>query len=794
MRLLELKNDSDFILTNDLINNIPPYAILSHTWGTDTEEVSFKDLFSGTGESKSGYEKIRFCGEQARRDGLQYFWVDTCCIDKSNSTELQEAINSMFRWYRNAAKCYVYLADVSTLTFDASDKSSQPPWESVFRKSKWFTRGWTLQELIAPASVEFFSKEGVYLGNEKSLEQYIHNITGIPLKALQGSPLSGFRVTERMVWIEKRETTRKEDKAYSLLGIFDVHMPLIYGEGERNAFKRLREEINKASKSEQTYGQSEDRYLADLRSTDPRHDKARIEKGKGGLLRDSYRWVLDNAEFKRWRDEDSRLLWIKGDPGKGKTMLLCGIIDELRPSTKLAGHADGALLSYFFCQATDSRINSATAVLRGLIYLLVDQQPALLPYVRNGCGPVGEPLFRDVNAWVALSKIFEGILDDPSLKTTYLVIDALDECENDLSNLLEFIVAISTASRRVKWLLSSRNMPDIERKLKLDNARTKLSLEREENALQVSRAVDVYVDHELSRLESLQDDSALRDHVQEILRKKAKGTFLWVALVVQELEKAEDWHVRQVVEEVPTSLNELYNRMVDQMEKHKRDSKFCRLILSTVTVTYRPLHLSEIGVLSGVPNEISSTKRNVARIVAKCGSFLTVQDDRVYLVHQSARDYLNGKARAIIFPSGPGKTHHSIFSRSLKLMSETLTHRDIYGLCHPGASIDKVKQPDPDPLATVRYSCIYWVGHLCDSVSDKRMRLDDDLQDSSTVHTFLKARYLYWLEALSLLGSMSEGVIAMQKLENLIVSLQLTMLYIYDMALTIFRAIQRNDN
>jgi hypothetical protein len=191
--------------------------------------------------------KSRFCGEQARRDGLQYFWIDTCCIDKSSSAELQEAINSMFRWYRNATKCYVYLTDASTAGFDANDKSFEP-WDQAFRKSRWFTRGWMLQELIAPASVEFFSKEGHQLGTRNSLERHIHEVTGIPVKALRGNPLSSFSIHERMIWAEKRETTREEDKAYSLLGIFDVHMPLIYGEGRDKAFKRLQEEIDKASK------------------------------------------------------------------------------------------------------------------------------------------------------------------------------------------------------------------------------------------------------------------------------------------------------------------------------------------------------------------------------------------------------------------------------------------------------------------------------------------------------------------------------------------------------------------
>jgi hypothetical protein len=140
MRLLERNNGGEFSLTKDLVgDNIPKYAILSHTWGADTEEVTFRDLMDGTSKSKAGYNKIRFCGEQARRNGLQYFWVDTCCIDKSNSVELQEAINLMFRWYQNAAKCYVYLSDVSTSKQKASARFCKYTWELAFRLSRWFT-------------------------------------------------------------------------------------------------------------------------------------------------------------------------------------------------------------------------------------------------------------------------------------------------------------------------------------------------------------------------------------------------------------------------------------------------------------------------------------------------------------------------------------------------------------------------------------------------------------------------------------------------------------------------------
>ncbi|KAK0705854.1 hypothetical protein B0T26DRAFT_679638 [Lasiosphaeria miniovina] len=310
MRLLERDDTGGIRLTEDLIDKIPPYAILSHTWGN--EEVLFSDLMNGTGKNKAGYAKIQFCGDQASRDGLKFFWVDTCCIDKSSSAELQEAINSMFRWYRNAAKCYAYLVDVSTPVLGIDDNSV---WEATFRASRWFTRGWTLQELIAPGSVEFFSKEELRLGDKRSLEQVIHNMTGIPFEALRCGRLSDFSVHNRMAWIEKRNTTREEDRAYSLFGIFDVQLPLLYGEGEDKAFRRLREEIIKVSRSEPTLDEADTRCLADLRVTDPRHDKGRIETAKGGLLKDAYRWVLSNVEFQQWRDgEESRLLWIKGDP------------------------------------------------------------------------------------------------------------------------------------------------------------------------------------------------------------------------------------------------------------------------------------------------------------------------------------------------------------------------------------------------------------------------------------------------------------------------------------------------
>ncbi|KAH9204400.1 hypothetical protein DL95DRAFT_471524, partial [Leptodontidium sp. 2 PMI_412] len=763
MRLLQYNNDGNLSLTEFFEGDIPKkYAILSHRWGA--EEVAFKDLIDGTSKSKAGYNKIQFCGEQAKRDGLQYFWVDTCCIDKSNSTELAEAINSMFRWYQKAVKCYVYLSDVSTRKRKASGSSAECTWESAFRASKWFTRGWTLQELLAPRSVEFFSRNNERLGDKGTLKRHIHETTGIPISALEEAPLSQFGVEERLSWAENRQTTRGEDEAYSLLGMFGIHLPLIYGEGREHAFKRLRKEIqNSLTENEQHLLDPQSRScIQDLRTTDPREDKKRIQDTKGGLLRDSYQWIFEHADFHEWRDNDQgRVLWIKGDPGKGKTMLLCGIIDEMSALMRLRDKSATKLLSFFFCQATDSRINNAGAVLRGLIYLLIDQQPSLLSHVQKKYDLAGKALFEDANAWVALSEIFTSILQDPGMNSTYLIIDALDECVTELPLLLALIVQTSSSSR-VKWILSSRNRTDIERALRPNESRTTLSLELKENAEQISRAVAAYINHCISELPEIEHEISVQDQVRDILQRKSDGTFLWVALVVRELKTAESWELLDVVNEAPAGLDELYRRMIGQIEQQAREKpELCRGVLSATTITYRPLHLAELGVLSGLPPNISSTCESVATIVNLCGSFLTIRDNIVYTIHQSAQDFLS--ATTFVFPSGIRSMHYTIFSRSLQVMSGTL-RRDIYSLSAPAISIDQVKQPDPDPLAAARYSCLYWGDHLIDC--DVGGNTINDLKDGGSVYNFLSTNYLYWLEALSLMKSLPDGIVMIMKLEN----------------------------
>jgi hypothetical protein len=217
--------------------SIPPYAILSHTWGDEKDEVAFKemtpDVESSPTAEKEGFMKIKIACIKARIDhGLKYAWVDTCCIDKSSSAELTKAINSMFKWYQRAVVCFVFLKDLD-------------PETDSLENCNWFRRGWTLQELIAPRDISFFDKTWRNYGDKQKLGGEITRISGISEDVLMGKqPLADVPVAVRMSWAAMRETTREEDIVYCLLGIFDVNMPMLYGEGEK-AFIRLQEEIIK---------------------------------------------------------------------------------------------------------------------------------------------------------------------------------------------------------------------------------------------------------------------------------------------------------------------------------------------------------------------------------------------------------------------------------------------------------------------------------------------------------------------------------------------------------------------
>ncbi|KAJ6276584.1 hypothetical protein J3E71DRAFT_395008 [Bipolaris maydis] len=588
------REDGSLTITSFDDDKIPPYAILSHTWGADTEEVTFSDIVKADGEHKPGYEKNSLCGKQARKDELH------------SST----AIRSMFRWYQNATKLL--------------HEMFAQPWEPAFRSSRWFTRGWTLQELLAPSKVEFFTREQDYWHSHPSAPRHT-----CPVRYRRASALERYRT---FVW-----------------------------RGEKGAVRRLHDEIRKLKDC-----------VRDLRSSDPHDDKKRIEDTKGGLLADSY--------------------------------------------------------PYFFCQAADPRINSATAVLRGLLYMLVTQQPSLMSHVlrkyETGC----KASFEDANAWVVLSEMLEDTLRDPHLRPTYLIIDALDECNRR-----------STQPPRVYRQAFIYLSSEIEEKLEQQiGHQATLSLEL--NANSVSAAVDVFIQRKVDQLaQEKQYKAEIRD---------------------ADLRKTPKWNVLKKLASVfPPTLDSLYGRMMDQISESP-SAEICQHVLASVALLYRPVTISELFALVEQLEDIDDLESR-QQIVGYCGSFLTLREDTVYFVHQSAKDFLFAKAfNSEIFVETIEDVHENIFSRSLSILERTLS-KDMYNLETPGYPIEDVKTNDPDPLAESRYSCVYWIDHLYDSKLEA-------LQVADRVGEFLKEKYLYWLEGLSLCKGVGRGVVSMTKLWSLV--------------------------
>ncbi|KAL6901147.1 vegetative incompatibility protein HET-E-1 [Trichoderma evansii] len=771
MRLLERNQAGEICLTKDFIGDdpLPPYAILSHTWGA--EEVIFKDLVEGTGENKLGYHKIQFCGDQGWRDGLRYFWVDTCCIDKTNSTELQESINSMFRWYRDAAKCYVYLADVPR---PAADEPGTQAWESAFRKSRWFTRGWTLQELIAPASVDFFSKDGVHLGNKRSLEQLIHNVTGIPVEALRGGLLSGFSVLERISWMEHRETTRKEDKAYSLLGIFDVQMPLIYGEGRDKAFKRLLEEVNKAAKGELLIPTAND---AAFDSRAEEHNARCHPDTRIALLNQMQAWIDD-------ADGDC-IFWLNGVAGTGKSTISRTIACRFKEQGLLGA-------SFFFKRGERDR-GDAALFFTTIADQLVSKEPRMLPFVREAIE--SDPRI----ATKALKEQFEKLILQPLAQihrgverrqTVAIVIDALDECEND--NDIKLIIYLFSQMgvlpfAQFRVLITSR--PDLPIRLGFQGIKSKyqhVALHQLPEQV-LEHDISVFLKHELARI---RDDYNIgtfdvlqlpldwpSDNDMETLVHMAVPLFIFAATVCRFLNhrtsnpadqlrkvlgcrSSHDSGFDQLDSTYLPVLNQLVAGRTDEERSHLL-SEF-RGIVGPVVLLAEPLSALSLSYLLNTP------LRSIAGIVNNLHAILDVPskaESPIKLFHLSFRDYLVDfdKRGSNPFWIDEVETHKIIAANCLELLSSKAhLKRDICSLGKPGIARTDVDAATINKHlpAVVRYACLYWVHHL--------KRSGSRIMDGGQAHLFLKSHLLHWLEALSFVGKVSESIIMIKTLHELL--------------------------
>lgn len=436
-------------------------------------------------------------------------------------------------------------------------------------------------------------------------------------------------------------------------------------------------------------------------------------------------------------------------------MLLCGIINEL-------GMKDRNV-AYYFCQAANDKLHKATSVLQGLMFSLLSQRRELLESVQEEIDEASREMFQDMNGWAALCRIFGRLIEQVERRqqTTYLIVDALDECLEGQQNLLKWIADLS--SSRIKMLVSSRNWPSIESGL--SSATQKVLLHLELNPDSISTAVDSYIDYKAAKLATSKDlDTETREAVQRHLKSNSSNTFLWVALVCQNLgrDDTEPWNVLDMLHGFPPGLDELYERMASQFLTSKNAEMCCR-VLAVQTLVYRPLGLKELLSLTELPGNFS--ERWLRKVVELCGSFLTVKDDTIYFVHQSAKDYLVEHMLDSIFHQRLLAGHHTIFVQSIQGLSQTL-RKNVYQLPSLGSRIESIEVPNPDPLNGIRYACVYWVDHLENA---KLIATESqDLQDGGLVHTFLETHLLHWLEALSLLKRPELSIVALTKLLSLL--------------------------
>ncbi|PMD28804.1 HET-domain-containing protein [Hyaloscypha variabilis F] len=678
----------------------------------------------GTSEDKPGYNKIRFCGERAKLDGYRFFWVDTCYIDKSNAVELQRAINSMFRWYQNAVKCYVYLSDVSTRQRKASDRLSEHTWESAFRSSRWFTRGWTLQELLAPGpdSVEFFSYEGDRLGDKRTLEQQIHKITGITITALRGTPLSQFDVDDRFLWAENRQTTHEEDKAYSLFGIFDIQIPMLYGEGRDKAFKRLREEIDKPLKGLDYLPFAAD---APFNSFDLQDDLTCLPNTRVDLLQEIYGWADGQDEH--------CIFWLNGLAGTGKSTIARTVARRYFKEERLGA-------SFFFSRGGGD-LSHAGKFFTSIAVQLANNVPSLRQYIYDAITKrkdVASQSLRDQWCQLILRPLLR--LGSSSSPSSYvLIVDALDKCDKEehiwiILQLLAEARTLKTVRLRV-FLTSRPEIPIRHGFYQIPDANHQDFILHNISPSIVNHDISIFLQYSLNFIAGERSLGAgwPGEQIVKRLAYDASGLFIWAATACRFIREGKRFAAKRLdtilqgsgsaVTAPEKHLDEIYTTVLkhsitpEYTDKEKEES-YCtlRYILGSIALLFSPLSIYSLRRLLRV------TKEDFDQTLEDLHSVLNIPKDQnrpLRLHHPSFRDFLlnNDRCKNPNFWVDEKQAHQTLADSYMQLMSTSLK-QDICGLNTPSI-------------------------------------------------LFLKEHLLHWLEALGWMQKVSNGIYAIASLESI---------------------------
>ena len=489
-------------------------------------------------------------------------------------------------------------------------------------------------------------------------------------------------------------------------------------------------------------------------------DKLRIENTKGPPLGDATNWILNTEDFQTWKNPKSntRLLWIHGEAGIGKTMLVCAILDEL---SKPDAATDN--LAFFFCERNNETTRSADAVLRGLLFMLATQpeRPSVIKCIRDKYNDAGAAIFKGPNAWWSLKPLLSEALGlvgqtqrgAQSAPVTYIVIDALDECEVGLEHLLQLISeSSSNATLPVKWLVTSRGTSIIRRGLRISTAGPGRHLDLNDYSAKVSEAVDQYIHHralDLAKAKS-ENDQLFHQIRAGLQRKKAKGTFLHVALVARELAAVELGKRLDALNKLVFDVKSLYRQAEERirdLSENEDTGIFCQRALSAVAVAYRPLRREELHALAGL-DCLESLQAQT--IIDLCEPFFVIGSGQASLIHDSAQKYLQHDS--LLFTEGLRAEHHHLFSSCLEVMGRLLR-------CNMGCLSDsrcqcpgrkEGEQPEECPtVAAAKYACDYWIDHLVASGQHSH-----ETRDEGALFGFLQSKFLYWLEYLARVGRM----------------------------------------
>jgi WD40 repeat protein len=427
------------------------------------------------------------------------------------------------------------------------------------------------------------------------------------------------------------------------------------------------------------------------------------------------------------------------------------------------------LIAPFFFQHTDPALNTAVSALRALIFVLIDQHKSLIRHIQAKYDSAGDGLFEGPNAFFALWAVLEDILRDPGLPPIFLFIDALDECGYQQTELLKHIIRFRpTTPQTVKWFLTSRNESWILDHLAYESVCSNISLEL--NARSVSYAVTLYVKAKVRELTTRKRyTEELASEVETQLEQKAMGTFLWVALVCDELQKLRGVrHVRKVLAKFHPGIQSLYERFMFRIEQldDYGDADCCRAILAFVTLAYRPPSVQEVSSMADLPADICGDAAGMSELLDLCAPFVIVRTGTVYFIHQSAKDFFVIGDGLRIFTSGLEDAHHKIGMRALHIMSENLKE-DICNVGGSGCMLPELRDHSEEAFPSqLPYPCTFWATHFCRPSPTTSTMLS--LEDLNMMATFFHTHLLHWLEGSAIIGQMSEVLRTIGKIEEAI--------------------------